>query len=129
MGAVTGRGIGGAASKTTHTRNMQMWTHLQDICNQEHTYKTHAIGIAPTRDMRLELHQQDRCNWNRTYKTDAIRIAPTTSKCARTRLMQLWTEPTRQMQLGTHPPVIECVVPFCQFMFYINTLCELCLKG
>ncbi len=76
------------------------------ICNQQ----------APTRDMQLELHPQDRCYWNRIYKTDAIGIAPTTSKCAC----------TRQMLLGIHPPVFECVVPLCQFMFYVNTLCELC---
>ena len=119
MGAVTGRGIGGAVSKTTHTRNMQMWTHLQDICNQEHTYKRHAIGIAPIRDMQLELHLQDRCNWNCIYKTDAVRITPTTSKCAC----------TRQMHLGMHPPVFECVVPLCQFLFYVNTMCDLCLNG
>jgi hypothetical protein len=87
-----GRGIGGVASKSTHTRHMKLWMHLQDTCNQEGTYKRHAIGIAPTRDMRLKLHLQDRCNWNRTYKTDVIGIAPTTtSKCARTRLIQLRT--------------------------------------
>jgi hypothetical protein len=128
-GRSDGEEIGGAASKSTHTRHMQLWTHLQDICDQERTYKRHAIGIAPTRDMQLKSHLQDRCNWNCTYKTDVIGIAPTTSKCARTRLMQLWTKPTRHMQLGTHPPVIKCVVPFCQFMFYINTSYELCLKG
>jgi hypothetical protein len=38
--------------------------------------------------------------------------------------------PTRQMQLGLQdrfywkctPPAFGCVVPFCQFMVYINTL-------
>ncbi len=73
---------------------------------------------APTKDMGLESHLQDGCNWNCIYKTDAIGITPTTSKCAC----------TRQMQLGMHPPVFECVVSLCQFMFYVNTLCELCLN-
>ncbi len=95
--AVTGRGIGVALSKSTHT------------CNQQ----------APKRDMQLELHLQDRCNWICIYKTDAIGITLTTSKCAC----------TRQMQLGMLPPVFECVVTLCQFMFYVNTLCELCLNG
>jgi hypothetical protein len=78
-------------------------------CNQQ----------APTRDMQLESHLQDRCDWNCIYKTDAIGITPTTRKCAS----------TRQMQLGMHPLIFECVVPLCQFIFYVNTLCETCLNG
>jgi hypothetical protein len=43
------------------------------LCNRNHTYKRHAIGIAPTREMQLELHLQDRCNWNCTYKTEDLK--------------------------------------------------------
>jgi hypothetical protein len=64
-----GRGIGGAESKSTHTRHMQLWMHLQYTCYQERTYKRHAIGIPPTQDMQLESHLQDRCNQNCTYIT------------------------------------------------------------
>jgi hypothetical protein len=88
------------ATVNAPTIHMQSRTHLQETCNWNSTYKRYAIGIRPTRQMQSELHLHN----------NAIRIAPTTSKCTRTRLIQLWTKPTRQMQLGTHPPIIECVV-------------------
>ncbi len=108
------------ATVNAPTIHMQLRTHLQETCNWNSTYKRLAIEIAPTRQMQWELHLHNK----------AIRIAPTTSKYTCTRLvMQLWTKPTNQMQLGTHPLIIECVVPFCQFMFYIDTSYELCFKG
>ncbi len=71
--SVTGRGIGGAASKSTHTWHMQLWTHLQYTCGQECPFKRQANGIGPTWHMQLELHLQDRCDWNCTYITMWLR--------------------------------------------------------